>query len=883
MPFGLCNAPSTFQALMNKIFRPYLGKFVLIYVDDIMVMSRSLEEHEDHLAKVLQVLKDNELYVKLSKCDFQKQELKFLGHIVSGDGVKVDPAKTSVVRDWPTPTSVTHVRAFLGLCNYFRKFLQGYTTMVLPLIRLTRKDVLWGPDTWTPACQAAFEQVKQALTEAPTLALPDFANPMEMEVICDASTGGIGAVLTQFGRPLAFESKKLTDAEKNWTTTDQELWAVIHALKIWRCYLEGINFTVVTDHNPLVHLQSQPTLSRRQARWAEYLQRFTFAWQYRPGKGNVADPLSRLPLTTAALKVTRAAAEANNLPPPPPPSVLGKRQRRPSVRFADPSDPVVVTRPQPSPAITSPKPRGRRRGPSKMQTLPVLPDSEIGTSLSHPEPFDWDLSLLQKEYASDPWFSFTKNTGGLVSRNGIWYQEWKNSKSPYYQPRVVIPDVPWIKKAILHELHNAAYSGHCGEDKTLEAVSRLVWWPYLRRDIKDYLATCEACQRNKASNQKPAGLLNPLPIPENPWDSVSMDFITGLPLTPRKHDAILVVVDRLTKMTHVIPTTTTVDATETARLFVDNVWKHHGLPLDVVSDRGSVFVGTFFSELLRILGTRHKRSTAFHPQTDGQTERVNRVLEDMIRHYVMGMDGHLDWDLHLSAAEFAINNSFHVSIGTTPFRLNYGRDPRLPLSLFSGIGPPRVPAAAAFADRMATGLVAAKKHLQAAQQRQKRYADLHRREVSFTVGDQVLLSTANIHLRHTDDTSTSNKLLPRWVGPFPVVKTVGSVAYKVDLPASWKIHPVFHVSLLKPYRSDGRVQPPQPLVVDGELYFFIEKILDHRVVQQGRRTVREYFLQWKGYGPVHNSWEPEKLVAESENGATLKAYWKSAGFDSPPA
>jgi hypothetical protein len=259
------------------------------------------------------LLKDNELYVKLYKCDFQKEELKFLGHIVSGDGMKVDATKTDVVKDWPTPTSVTHVRAFLGLCNYFRKFLQGYTMMVLPLIRLTRKDVVWGPTTWTTACQVAFDQVKRALTEAPTLALPDFSNPIEMEVICDASTGGIGAVLTQFGKPLAFESKKLTDAEKNWTTTDQELWAVIHALKLWRCYLEGINFTVVTDHNPLVHLQSQPTLSRRQARWAEYLQRFNFKWEHRPGRGNVADPLSRLPFTTAALKVTRTQA----LPPPP--------------------------------------------------------------------------------------------------------------------------------------------------------------------------------------------------------------------------------------------------------------------------------------------------------------------------------------------------------------------------------------------------------------------------------------------------------------------------------------------------------------------------------------------------------------------------------------
>jgi hypothetical protein len=863
MSFGLCNAPSTFQAIMNKIFRPYLGVFVLVYLDDILIYSKSPDLHADHLAKVLQVLQENEFYVRLCKCDFEKKELKFLGHIVGGDGIKVDPGKIEVVRSWPTPTSVTQVRSFLGLANYFRKFLKDYSTLVAPLTALTKQSVVWGPSTWTPQCQEVFDSVKKALTEAPTLAIIDFANhaDMQLEVLCDASMVGIGAVLTQFGRPLAFESKKLTDAEKNWTTGDQELWAVIHALKVWRCYLEGVKFTVVTDHHPLVHLQSQPSLSRRQARWSEYLQRFDFDWQYRPGSGNVADPLSRLPM----LAVTRAS-RSHALPPPPTVESLGKRQRRPTARFqTPPQDPLVLPDPPTAPAPTKPK-------RSKLQTM--HPPPAVSARDTPPDQAnDADhLEGIQRGYASDAWFSDPKNTERLSLRDGLW---WRGSQ-------IVVPDLAWVKRGILFELHDTPFSGHCGIRKTYDAVSRLFWWPKLRLFVQSYISACEACQRNKSSTQKPAGLLQPLPIPSEPWESVSCDFITGLPKTARGFDAIIVFVDRLTKMTHIAPTTTTVDAAGTARLFVEHVWKHHGITQDLVSDRGSVFVGKFFSELLSILGTKHKRSTAFHPQTDGQTERVNRVLEDMLRHYVMGLGEQVNWDLYLSSAEFAINNSFHESIGTTPFRLNYGRDPRLPL-MTAFPGRSQVPSAAAFADKMAHGLAQAKKALAAAQQRQKRHADQHRRDTSFEVGAQVLLSSVNIHLRHPRDAATTAKLLPKWIGPFTITQRVGTVAYKLQLPDGWQVHPVFHVSLLKPYRTDGRLQPPPPQLIDGEAYFLVERIVDHRSTKHGRRTVHEYLIRWLGYGPEHNSWEPHASIAESENGDTLRTYWNSLGYDPPPS
>ena len=856
LPMGLCNAPSTFQALMNKLFREHLGfpctstnpsgtgaseRFVLIYLDDIIVFSKSKEEHAIHMEKVLKILDDADLYISLKKCDFEKSELKFLGHLVGKDGIKVDPAKTEVIKHWPVPTSISAVRSFCGLANYFRKFLQGYSSMVAPLTNLTRTDVKFD---WTAECQEAFEMVKHSLTNAPVLAMPDYTEPFELEVICDASIKGIGAVLLQHGKPIAFESKKLTQTETNWMTGDQELWAVVHALKTWRCYLEGIPFKVITDHNPNTHLQTVSSLSRRQARWAEYLQRFQFTWEYRPGRTNVADPLSRHPdFMLNLIKLASAKTRSGNTPHSPHTSIRKRKLKQPIDK-----SPIMETASLESPTDFTPT----------VGSKTVIDDSDI-------------VHLIQTGYEIDKWFADKANTNNLRHMNGLWY----------HGQGLVVPDAYNLRQKILYELHDAAYSGHGGITKTYRAVLRVFWWPHLKDHVTEYVRTCTSCQRNKSSNLKPGGLLQSLPIPTYPWESISMDYITELPKTKDGYNAILVFVDRLTKMTHLCKCTTNVDSLGTAQLFVEHVWKYHGTPEHIVSDRGSTFVGKFMTEVIRLIGAKHNRSTAFHPQTDGQTERVNRVLEDMLRHYV-GETDHTEWDICLPTAEFAINNAFHESIGTTPFRLNYGRDPRLPISL-----PPTdassVPSAAQFADRMQEGLESAKQCLAAAQARQKRYYDKGHREASFIPGVQVLLSSKHIHMRTPQGRKSTPKLLPKWLGPFTVEKTVGAVSYKLNLPTTMKIHPVFHVSLLKPYLSDGRVQPPGPVLIDGEAYFTIERILDHRIHKRRRHATQlEYLVKWLDYGAEHNSWEPESSLNDIESGDTLLKYWDYIGLE-PPA
>ena len=268
LPFGLTNAPSTFMKVMDDIFSD-MRQFVVVYLDDRLIFSRTETEHMKHLDMVLSRLRFEKLYAKKSKCSFCRDELLFLGHVVTREGIRVDPQKVAAIQKWSTPTSASQIRSFLGLANYFRKFMQGYSKMIEPLTALLRKDA---PFVWSSDCQAAFEQVQYNLTHAPCLALPDLSlQAAPFEVICDASGFAVGAVLLQNGRPIAFESRKMAPAERNYPVGEQELLAVFHAFTTWRCYLQNHQeFVVNTDHNPNVYLPTKQNLSGRQSRWSEF-------------------------------------------------------------------------------------------------------------------------------------------------------------------------------------------------------------------------------------------------------------------------------------------------------------------------------------------------------------------------------------------------------------------------------------------------------------------------------------------------------------------------------------------------------------------------------------------------------------------------------------
>jgi len=521
LSMGLTNAPAVFQAVVNNIFRPYLNKFVVVYLDDICVFSKTEEEHMKHLQLVLDKLKEYNLTAAWHKCHFFQKELLFLGHIVSAEGVKADPAKVKAVAEYPRPQDQHQVRSFLGMCNFFRRFIHRYSSIVTPLTLLTRKDSEF---QWGSKQEEAFKAVKTALTTAPVLILPDWRSDKPLEITCDASYQGLSGMLTQDGRPIAFESRKLNSAESRYPATEIEMLAVVHCLKAWRCYIEGKEVHVYTDHKPNTTFVSNPMMTRRQARWLDELQAYNIQFHYKAGAENVvADALSRHPVGEAP---------------------------------ADDTEPTTT------------------------KTLfAVIPASMLATRVKQLSTTTSFLDKVREGYKQDSWFAVPANTDAFNTVSGVYM----------LKDAIVLPDYAGLRKQVMTECHDTPYSGHPGRNKTLNLVQRLFWWPSMAADVAQHVKFCTSCQRNKARNQLPGGLLQPLPIPGEPWESVSMDFVVDLPTTPGGYDSVTVIVNRLTKMVILTASKKTDTAEDVAQLFMKEVCCRKGLPKTIVTDRDPKF------------------------------------------------------------------------------------------------------------------------------------------------------------------------------------------------------------------------------------------------------------------------------------------------------
>jgi len=447
----------------------------------------------------------------------------------------------------------------------------------------------------------------------------------------------------------------------------------------------------------------------------------------------------------------------------------------------------------------------------------------------------------------------------------------------YKDDRLYVPDHEPTKSFILSESHDSPLSGHVGTAKTIELVKRLFYWPKMDKEIKCYVQSCEKCQSNKASNRHPQGLLQTLPVPQEPWEQVTMDLITQLPNTKKKNDAIVVFVDKLTKMTHLVPTKTTISAPQLAEMFYKEIIRLHGIPKSIVSDRDPRFTSKFWKCLWKLLGTKLAMSTAYHPQTDGQTERMNRTLEDMLRAYVNFEQD--NWDEHLTAAEIAINNSQQASTRFSPYYLNYGRHPILPISMDKSktrIDQVSNPTAGETYQKFHGHIENARKNLELARKRQTFYTNQKRTEVEYEVGQMVYLSTTNLNMK-----SQTPKLTPRFIGPFKIIQKVGKVAYKLEFPNSIKIHPVVHVSKLRKHKDGQRIFPSRPtdvtrpppdvITATGLEEYEVERIVDHRYRGREKSKKLEYLVIWKGYPEYESTWQKEQDLENAKR--KVEEYW----------
>jgi hypothetical protein len=787
MPFGLTNAPASFQSFINNVLRKHLDRFVIVYVDDILVYSKSITEHVGHVRQVLQDLLANGIYCKLEKCQFHMDRTSFLGFIVSSDGISMDPDRIASIADWPVPTSVLELQIFLGFANFYRRFIEGYSRIISPITTLLRKGQEFN---WTPEIQSAFDELKLRFTSAPILRHFDPALPIYL--FTDSSGFALSGILCQIDpgdkrlHPIAFWSRKCLPAECNYHTHDRELLAIVMAMKHWRHYLEGPQHpvTVYTDHKNLQAFMTTKILNRRQARWAEMLAEYNFIVVPIPGKKNPADGPSRRPDYSYGME--------------PPSGTVFPLQRFLVAAISSSTTPVDSL---------------RRRIIQTLNDDSLARKYRTESSL----PWSWDDKLL------------------------------------LYNNLVYVPES--LRLEIIRSHHDDPLAGHPGIERTHELVSRNYYFPGMRKFIKSYVTSCDLCARAKPSRHMPHGELAPLPVPEAPWKSISCDFITDLPLS-HGYDAILVFVDRFSKMTHIVPCNKVTDAPAFARLFLDYVVRLHGVPTSLVSDRGSIFTSHFWTALAELLGLQRRLSTAFHPQTDGQTERMNQILEQYLRIYCNYQQD--DWFNYISLAEFAINNAHQSSLKCSPFYANYGYNPTFSIDLKkSSLS---VPVANELAERLSEMHDVLRDNLILAQNQQAKYYDAKHKPLQFDIGDMVWLLSTNIKTARP-----SKKLDWKRLGPFPIVKRIGIQAYQLRLPLSMKIHNVFHVSLLEPYTASdipGRVPPPPPpiyLDTQDEPEYEVEEILDSR----RRRRALQYLVKWKGYPVSDNSWEPTANVQNS--------------------
>jgi hypothetical protein len=715
----------------------------------------------------------------------------------------MDPVKLAGIKDWPIPTTVRQVRSFLGFGNFYRKFISHYSDIARPLNDLTKKDKKF---EWTDECQNAFDTLKTKFTEEPVLMMPDQSKPFQIE--SDASKVATGAVLTQTDsngdrHPVAFLSKTLSDTERKYEIYDRELLGIVRALKEWRHLIQGSGHTTIvySDHKNLTYFRTAQKLNGRQARWSLYLSEFDIKLIHLPGTKMIqSDALSRRP--DHGLEGQFDEEETIMLP-----------------------ENLFIN----------------------------LLDADLQARVLGAKELDLDVknaieTLLQE--------------GPTNLQNDL--KDWKietidGNLTVFYKGKNYIPKDQELRRDIVRMFHDHETAGHPGELETYNSVRQHYWWPGLRTFVKNYVQGCGICQQFKINRSPSHPAYQPIEGAKTtrPFARCSMDLITDLPPV-NGYDAILVVVDRgLTKGVILCPCSKTLTWEGAALLLRDNLFKRFGLPDEILSDRDPRFAAHAFKELLKLLNIKSALTTAYHPQSDGATERVNQEIEAYLSIYCASHPE--DWPDSIATLEFTHNNRRHADRTHTPFELILGDNPISVPVTFRHTKYPTVE------EKMKQMIRDREEALAAHELARNRMANRIKSTFTpFEAGQKVWLDTRNLKMAY------HKKMAPKREGPFEIEEVIGPVTYRLKLPKTWKIHNVFHATLLRPYVENeiyGNNYPrPPPELLEGEEVYEVETILKHR--RRGREI--QYYVKWKGYPISEATWEEES--AFSDDGDMLEQY-----------
>ena len=781
MPQGITGAPATFQRLMEKAVGDMHMLEVIVYLDDLIVFGKTLEEHEKRLLKVITRLEEAGLKLSLDKCQFCRPRVTYVGHIVSEHGIATDPAKVEAVARWKQPTDLPSLQSFLGFCGYYRRFIKNYSIIVRPLTELCKgypptqkRKSSHSPDKsyykvkepfgdrWDESCSEAFQKIIQCLTNAPVLAFADPTKPYILHI--DASFQGLGAVLNQEYaeglRPVAFASRKLSASEKNYPVHQLEFlalkWAVVDK---FHDYLYGAQFTVRTDNNPLTYILTTAKLNATGHRWLSALSTYNFTLQYRPGRSNIdADSLSRNPLPTAgegwqSVSPERVKALCKQI-----------KCRETSKELTTVAESLGVA------------PNAIPEGFAYPVRLDLGSLTQVSRKdLIQAQDIDPTIAPVKQSLSGGPPFSFSDNptstllnkeASKLVVQDNLLYR--KIERNGVAVSQLVLPKQH--VDMVLKSLHDE--SGHLGVEKTLELIRERFYWPKMGAEVEQYVKNCGRCITRKALPQRAAPLHQI--VSQGPLDLVCIDFLSLEP-DSQGYANILVVTDHFTRYAQAFPAKDQ-KATTVAKILCERYFVHYGLPARIHSDQGRDFESKLIQDLLKMLGIRKSRTSPYHPQGDPQPERFNRTLLSML--------GTLDpkqkqkWSQKISLLVHAYNCSKNEATGYSPYLLMFGREARLPVDICFSV----------FDESQKTSynqyVAKLKKDLQRAytlateqsdrnHQRNKKAHDKHIKEQVLDKGDRVLLRNFGVQGKH--------KLKCKWrPSPYVVVEKLPNLpVYKI--------------------------------------------------------------------------------------------------------